>query len=84
MMCGTPVIGMRIGAVPEVIDEGVTGYTAASMEEFAEQVLRAFALDRRRIRARAEERFSARRMAQEYTDLYARLVSGGNRGRGSC
>jgi glycosyltransferase involved in cell wall biosynthesis len=84
MMCGTPVVGMRIGAVPEVIDEGVTGYTAASIEEFAEQVLRCFALDRRRIRARAEERFSGRRMAQEYADLYERLVCGGNRGRGSC
>jgi glycosyltransferase involved in cell wall biosynthesis len=84
IMCGTPVVAMRIGAVPEVIDEGVTGYTAASMAEFAEQVLRSFTLDRRRIRARAEERFSARRMAQEYADLYERLVSAGNWGRGSC
>jgi len=84
MMCGTPVVAMRIGAVPEVIDEGVTGYTAESMEEFAGQVVRSFALDRRRIRARAEERFSARRMAQEYAALYERLVSEGPWGRGSC
>lgn len=75
MMCGTPVVGMRIGAVPEVIEEGVTGYTAESMEEFAGQVVRSFALDRRRICARAEERFSARRMAQEYIALYECLVS---------
>ncbi|HEY7310219.1 MAG TPA: glycosyltransferase family 4 protein [Gemmataceae bacterium] len=79
MMCGTPVVALRIGAVPEVIDEGVTGYTAASMEAFAEQVLRSFALDRRSIRARAEERFSAARMAREYAALYERLVS-----RGGC
>jgi glycosyltransferase involved in cell wall biosynthesis len=84
MMCGTPVVAMRIGAVPEVIDEGVTGYTAESIEEFAGQVVRSFALDRRRIRARAEERFSARRMAREYAVLYDRLVSGGNQGKGSC
>lgn len=77
MMCGTPVVGLRIGAVPEVIDEGVTGYTAASMAEFAEQVLRSFALDRRRIRTRAEERFSARCMARAYANLYERLVSQG-------
>jgi glycosyltransferase involved in cell wall biosynthesis len=84
MMCGTPVVGMRIGAVPEVIDEGVTGYTAESMEEFAGQVVRSFALDRRRIRVRAEERFSSRRMAQEYVTLYERLASGSARQKGVC
>jgi glycosyltransferase involved in cell wall biosynthesis len=73
MMCGTPVVAMRLGAVPEVIDEGVTGYWADSPEEFARQVLRSFALDRRRVRARAEERFSARRMARAYAELYRRL-----------
>jgi glycosyltransferase involved in cell wall biosynthesis len=84
MMCGTPVVGMRIGAVPEVIDEGVTGYTAGSMEEFREQVVRSFALDRRRVRARAEELFSARRMAQEYVAVYERLIArpAGKRGSG--
>ena len=84
MMCGTPVVAMRIGAVPEIIDEGVTGYTAESMEAFARQVVRSFTLDRRRIRARAEERFSARRMAQEYLALYERLTSKWGQGEGSC
>jgi glycosyltransferase involved in cell wall biosynthesis len=74
MMCGTPVVAMALGAVPEIIDAGVTGYTAASVEEFARQVPRAFALDRRGVRARAEERFSARRMAEQYAGLYQRLV----------
>jgi glycosyltransferase involved in cell wall biosynthesis len=74
MMCGTPVIATRIGATPEVIDEGVTGYTAESTAALAEQVARSFTLDRRRIRAQAEERFSARRMAAEYAALYERLV----------
>jgi glycosyltransferase involved in cell wall biosynthesis len=76
MMCGTPVVAMRRGAVPEVIDEGVTGYGADSAEEFTRQVVRSFALDRRRIRERAEERFSARRMAEEYVEVYRQLVDG--------
>jgi glycosyltransferase involved in cell wall biosynthesis len=76
MLCGTPVVALRLGAVPEVIDEGVTGYTASSAEEFGRQVLRSFALDRRRVRGRALERFSARRMAGEYARLYQELVSG--------
>jgi glycosyltransferase involved in cell wall biosynthesis len=74
MMCGTPVVATALGAVPEIIDEGVTGHTAASADEFVRQVPRAFGLDRRRVRARAEERFSARRMAEEYAALYGRVV----------
>jgi glycosyltransferase involved in cell wall biosynthesis len=79
MMCGTPVVAMALGAVPEIIDEGVTGYTAASAGEFVAQVARAFALDRRRVRARAEERFAARRMAEQYAALYDRRAPEGSR-----
>jgi glycosyltransferase involved in cell wall biosynthesis len=74
MMCGTPVVAMRRGAVPEVVDEGVTGYCADSAEDFTGQALRTFALDRRGVRARAEERFSGRRMAEQYVQVYRRLV----------
>jgi glycosyltransferase involved in cell wall biosynthesis len=74
MLCGTPVVAMALGAAPEIIDEGVTGYTATSAEEFARQIRRAFALDRRRVREQAEERFSARRMAEQYAELYRRQV----------
>src|SRR5262249_29151145 len=66
LMCGTPVVAMRVGAVPEIIDEGITGYTATSTDEFLLGVTRSFTLDRRRVRERAEERFSARRMAGQY------------------
>jgi len=76
MMCGTPVVATALGAVPEIIDEGVTGYTASSADEFVRQVPRAFALDRRRVRERAAERFSARRMAEQYAALYQQLNAG--------
>jgi glycosyltransferase involved in cell wall biosynthesis len=76
MLCGTPVVATRVGATPEVIDEGVTGYLAADAAAFREQVLRSFALDRRRVRTRAEERFSARRMAREYAEVYERVIAG--------
>jgi len=74
MMCGTPVAALGIGAVPEVVDEGITGCTA-SAAEFPQAVLNSLALDRRQVRARAESRFSAQRMAAEYAQVYERLVA---------
>jgi len=76
MACGTPVIAWRCGSVPEVIDEGVTGFivdTEAQALAATEQVL---ALDRQRIRAVFEQRFSARVMAQHYLDAYDQLIHG--------
>ena len=75
MMCGTPVVAMRLGAVREIVDEGVTGYTATDPAEFVDHVQRALKLDRRRIRETAERRFSAGRMAREYLALYQRLAA---------
>ncbi len=74
-MCGTPVAAMRLGAVPEIIDEGVTGFCASAADEFTQMVLQTFALDRRNVRERAEARFSAERMAREYVQVYEDLVS---------
>jgi glycosyltransferase involved in cell wall biosynthesis len=77
MMCGTPVVAVGLGAVPEVVEEGVTGCTASSLDDFPQAAARAAALDRRRVRVRAEERFSARGMAVRYAELYGRLAGGG-------
>ena len=75
MMCGTPVVAMHLGAVPEIVEDGVTGCLAADAADFLRQIPRAFSLDRHRIRAIAEQRYSAERMAREYAALYARLAA---------
>jgi glycosyltransferase involved in cell wall biosynthesis len=83
MMCGTPVAATRLGATPEVVDEGVTGCLADDARSLPAAVLGALALDRGRVRARAESRFDARRMAAEYARVYARACAeaGGRGGR---
>jgi glycosyltransferase involved in cell wall biosynthesis len=75
MSCGTPVIATSVGAVPELIEAGLTGYLADSWEGLAELVPRALELDRRRIRQRAIERFDYRRMVDAHEALYDRLVA---------
>jgi glycosyltransferase involved in cell wall biosynthesis len=74
MACGTPVIAWNCGAVPEVIDDGVTGFIVNSEEEALAALARVPALDRRRVRATFERRFAATTMAQAYLDVYARLL----------
>ncbi|AVA26202.1 glycosyltransferase family 4 protein [Rhizobium sp. NXC24] len=73
MACGTPVIAFRCGSVPEVIDHGVSGILVDSVAEAAENVEWALKIDRRRVRATFEKRFTAERMARDYLDIYRRL-----------
>ena len=75
MLCGTPVAAVRLGAVPEIVEEGVTGCMANGMGEFSKVVSRALECDRRQVRQRAEQRFSAERMAVAYVRLYDRILS---------
>ena len=77
MLCGTPVAAMRFGAVPEIVEDNVSGFMANTDADFAEIVPRCFSLDRRRIRERALERFSAERMARDYARVYARACDRG-------
>lgn len=75
MACGTPVLAFRRGSVPEVIDNGVTGWAVDSMDEAMCKLGGVLALDRACVRRRFEERFSAARMAREYVKVYERLVA---------
>jgi glycosyltransferase involved in cell wall biosynthesis len=74
MLCGTPVVAMSVGAVPEIVDEAITGYFAADLEGFSRCVLRSFLLDRKRIREHAKARFSAARMAEGYERVFEQAV----------
>jgi glycosyltransferase involved in cell wall biosynthesis len=74
MACGTPVIAFRFGSVPEVIDEGVTGFVVDTEEEAVQAVRRLGSLVRGQVRAHFEQRFTAERMAQEYVAHYHALV----------
>jgi glycosyltransferase involved in cell wall biosynthesis len=74
MACGTPVLAFRNGAVPEVIDEGVTGYAVDTLEEAVQALGGVLALDRSGVRRRYEERFTVARMAQDYVKVYQRLA----------
>ena len=76
MMCGTPVVAARIGAVPEIVEEGITGYCVEDIADFPEQLIRSFTLDRRLIREKAEVRFSAERMARDYAEVYRIAAQG--------
>jgi glycosyltransferase involved in cell wall biosynthesis len=73
MACGCPVIAFRRGSVPEVIEDGLTGFIVDDVEGAVAAVGRLHELDRTAIRRRFEERWTARRMAEDYLALYRRL-----------
>jgi glycosyltransferase involved in cell wall biosynthesis len=75
MACGTPTIAWNRGAVPEVIEDGVTGFIVNSTEEAVAAIHRVPQLDRHRIRQTFEKRFSAKTMAQGYLDVYSKLLA---------
>ncbi len=74
MACGTPVIGFNKGAIPEVIKDGKTGFVVTSIEEAKEAVLKIHTIERVDCRRLVEERFSVRRMVDEYEEIYRELI----------
>ncbi len=75
MACGTPVIAYRHGSVPEVIEEGKTGFVVTDLEDAVQAARRIPELDRKHCRDVFEQRFTAGRMAANYLQVYERLIS---------
>ncbi len=73
MACGTPVAALDRGAVPEIIDEGVTGRIFHSVDDMAAGLPAVLALDRRRVRERAVARFDVARMVKGYLTVYQQI-----------
>src|SRR5579863_5161228 len=73
MACGTPVIAFNRGSVPEIVDDGITGFVVEDINGAIGAVDRLGHLSREKIRRRFEERFTARRMAQDYLAVYRSL-----------
>ena len=74
LACGTPVVAIRGGSVPEIIDHGVTGFICDNLDEAVDATRRVHTIDRRVCRRAFERRFTATRMAEEYVQLYRRAA----------
>jgi len=83
MACGTPVIAFENGSVPEVLEDGVTAFIVQNEDQAVQAVRRIGMLDRHRIRAEFDQRFTAQHMAQNYLKLYSRLSKARRAGAGT-
>jgi glycosyltransferase involved in cell wall biosynthesis len=75
LACGTPVIAYPSGALPDIVEEGVTGFLVRSPEEMAAAIHRCNRIDPERCRAAARERFNAQHMTARYLDVYHQLAA---------
>jgi glycosyltransferase involved in cell wall biosynthesis len=75
LACGTPVIARGCGSVPEIVASGRTGFIADSLDELVDAVKRIGIIDRAACRRHVEERFTVSRMADDYEDIYRRLLT---------
>jgi glycosyltransferase involved in cell wall biosynthesis len=74
LSCGTPVVAFRGGSVPEVIDDGITGFVVDSIEDAIAATRRIGTISRRRCREVFERRFTVTRMAEDYLSLYRQII----------
>lgn len=74
MACGTPVIAFNRGSVPEIVEDDITGFIVEDEISAVSAVNRIYQLDRRKVRMRFEERFTARRMAVDYLAAYRKIM----------
>ena len=75
MACGTPVLAFRRGSAPEIVEDGITGAIVGTMDEAIAALPRVIALDRKKVRQRFDQRFSATRMAKDYVGIYRSLLA---------
>ncbi len=76
MACGTPVVALANGALPEIIESGVTGYVSSGCSKFPHLVTQAMNLDRRVVRERTVQQFTIDVAARRYRQLYSRIAKG--------
>ena len=89
LAAGTPVVATPRGSVPEIVEDGRTGFVRSDLDELAEALASAGTLDRAACRASVEERFTSGRMAREYVELFEALLDADaaeatRRGRGAA
>lgn len=75
LACGTPVIGFRRASVPEIVDDGLTGFVVEDVPAMADAIGRLGTIDRRACRRSAERRFSVERMVDDYERAYDRVFA---------
>jgi glycosyltransferase involved in cell wall biosynthesis len=76
LACGTPVLAYHRGSIPEIIEDGETGFVCESLPDMIEAAGSIKSIDRRRCRSAFEKRFTADRMARDYVALYQRILDG--------
>ncbi len=75
LACGTPVLAYRRGSIPEIIQDGLTGFVCESLDEMVSRVEQVQFLDRRQCRQVFEERFTVDRMTRDYLNVYEQILS---------
>ena len=75
LACGTPVIALHFGSVPEVLREGVSGFVVGSLDQAERAVAAIDIIDRKACRKAFEERFTASAMAGNYLNVYRELIT---------
>jgi len=76
MACGTPVIAFNLGSMPEVLQDGVTGFLVENLEEAISKIDKIPSLNRSCCRQWVQKKFSLERMTQEYVSVYQRILAG--------
>jgi glycosyltransferase involved in cell wall biosynthesis len=84
MACGTPVIAFRQGSVPEIVEDGVTGFIVDNVEGAVAALPKLQGFDRKRCRQAFEQRFSVNRMTEDYVRIYRRVIEDPRRSRADC